>query len=57
MAEYALKKYHNTNLKGKKIIVSGTGNVGLNVMIKAHELGAIIVGTSNIHGVLYHEMV
>ena len=55
MAEYALKKYHNTNLKGKKIIVSGTGNVGLNVMIKAHELGAIIVGTSNIHGVLYHE--
>ncbi len=55
MAEFALKKYHNTNLKGKKIIVSGTGNVGLNVMIKAHELGAIIVGTSNIHGVLYHE--
>src|SRR5690554_597145 len=43
MAEIALKKYHNTTLKNKKIVISGTGNVGMNIAKKAHELGALVV--------------
>lgn len=45
-----LKTYKNTDLKGKKVIISGTGKVGSFAIQKAYDLGATIVGISNIEG-------
>lgn len=43
----------NTSLENKKVIISGSGNVGLNAAFKAHELGAIVVGMSDSSGYIY----
>ena len=49
-ASEMLKTYKNTDFKGKRVIISGTGKVGSFAIKKAHELGAKIVGISNIEG-------
>ena len=49
-ASEMLKTYKNTDFKGKKVLVSGTGNVATYAIKKARELGAIIVGVSNTRG-------
>lgn len=49
-AEEMLKTYFKTDFKGKKVIISGSGKVGSMAVKKAHDLGAIIVGMSDING-------
>lgn len=41
------------DIKGKKIIISGSGKVGGMAAEKAHELGAILVAMSDIEGFVY----
>ena len=48
-------KVRNDSLEGKKIIVSGTGNVAIYAIEKAHELGATVIACSDSSGVLIHE--
>lgn len=43
----ALKAYKNTDLKDKKVIISGSGNVALYCMEKVIQLGGIVVGMSD----------
>ena len=50
-----LKKYKNDSFKGKKVIVSGCGNVAKHAALKAYDLGATVVAMSNIQGYLYDE--
>lgn len=52
IAEFALNKYLDKSLNGQKVLISGSGNVGINAAFKAKELGAIIVGMSSITGVV-----
>lgn len=49
-AEEMLRTYFNTDFKGKKVIISGSGKVGSMALQKASDLGAIIVGMSDING-------
>ena len=49
-AEEMLKTYLNDSIKGKRVIVSGCGKVASMAALKARDLGAIIVGMSNING-------
>ena len=49
-AREMLKTYYKTDFKGKKIIISGCGKVGGMAAEKAHQLGAILVGMSDIDG-------
>lgn len=49
----ALDKYFNTSLDSKTVIISGSGNVGLNAAFKAQALGAKVIGMSSITGVIY----
>lgn len=44
---------HNINLKGKKIIISGSGNVAIYAAEKAIELGAVVVAMSDSKGSIY----
>ncbi|MFA7032431.1 MAG: NADP-specific glutamate dehydrogenase [Bacilli bacterium] len=48
--EEILKTYLSTDFKGKKVIISGSGKVGSMALKKASDLGAIIVGMSDING-------
>ena len=48
--EEMLKTYFNDSIKGKKVVISGSGKVGSMAALKAKELGAIIVGMSDING-------
>ena len=50
-----LKNLKALNLKDKRVVISGSGNVGSNAAIKAHELGALVVGMSDISGTIYSE--
>lgn len=45
-----LKTYFNSDIKGKRVIISGCGKVGSMAAKKAKELGAVIVGMSDING-------
>jgi len=45
-----LNAFKNTDIKGKKVIISGCGKVGSMAARKAVELGAIVVGMSDISG-------
>lgn len=49
-ASEMLKTYKDTDFKDKRVIISGTGKVGSFAIKKAYELGAKIVGISNIEG-------
>jgi glutamate dehydrogenase (NADP+) len=50
-----LKTFHNDTLKGKRVIVSGSGKVGKHAAVKAHALGAKVVAMSDINGFVYDE--
>lgn len=49
----ALKEYKNTDLKGKKVIVSGSGNVALYCLKKVTELGATVIAMSDSTNAIY----
>ena len=49
-AQEMLKTYKNTDFNGKNVIISGSGKVGSMALEKAVELGARIVGMSDING-------
>ena len=49
-AEEMLKTYFNTDFKDKKVVISGSGKVGLMALKKVVELGAVVVGMSDING-------
>ncbi len=51
----ALRTILKTDYKGKKVLVSGSGQVGSYAALKAKELGAIVVGMSDISGYVYNE--
>ena len=49
--EEMLNTYRKDKINGKKIIISGgAGKVGMHAIIKADELGAIVVGMSGFQG-------
>ena len=50
-----LKKFKNDSFKGKKVIVSGNGNVATYAAAKARELGAKVVAMSDINGYISDE--
>lgn len=54
-AENALKTYKNDSLKGKRVIVSGSGNVALYCLKKVTELGGIVVAMSDSNNTIYVE--
>lgn len=43
----------NDNIKGKKVLVSGAGNVSLHAAEKAHMLGATVLTVSDSQGTLH----
>ena len=45
----------NEDIKGKKVLVSGAGNVSLHAAEKAHMLGGIVLTVSDSQGTLYDE--
>ena len=45
-----LKAYFKDDIKGKRVIISGSGKVGSMAALKAKELGATVVGMSDING-------
>ena len=49
----ALKSRFSAMFKDKTVIISGMGNVGLHAAFKARELGAKVIGVSEISGTLY----
>lgn len=54
-AEEMLKTCYKTDFRNKKVIISGSGKVGSMALKKAHELGAIVVGMSDINGYVADE--
>ena len=54
-ANAALNKLKKDSLKGKTIIISGTGNVGFYALEKATQLGAKVVAMRNSRGWIYDE--
>ena len=50
-----LDLYFKEKLLNKKIVISGTGQVGFNTALKVKELGGTIIAISNIDGVIYNE--
>lgn len=51
--EEMLRQYRCDTFAGKKVIISGVGNVSSYAAVKAKELGAIVVGMSNSQGCIY----
>lgn len=49
----ALKTYKNTDLKGKKVVVSGSGNVALYCLKKVTELGGTVIAMSDSTNAIY----
>ena len=49
----ALKTYSKTDLKGKRVIVSGSGNVALYCLKKVTELGAIVIAMNDSSNTIY----
>ena len=54
-AENVLKTILKTDFKDKKTIISGFGNVAFYAIEKAVEMGAKVIGVSNIDGCVYDE--
>nr|HPJ86004.1 Glu/Leu/Phe/Val dehydrogenase dimerization domain-containing protein [Bacillota bacterium]HPQ61975.1 Glu/Leu/Phe/Val dehydrogenase dimerization domain-containing protein [Bacillota bacterium] len=48
-----LRVYRNDEMKDKRIIISGSGKVGLYAALKARELGAKVVAMSDVNGCVY----
>ena len=51
--EEMLKEFKKTSIKGKKVIISGSGKVGGMAAAKLAELGGVLVGMSDIEGFVY----
>ena len=51
--EKMLEVLKNTSLKGKDVVVSGSGNVAIYAAIKAKELGANVLAMSDSNGCIY----
>lgn len=51
----ALKKFHNDSFKGKRVLVSGSGNVAIYACEKAQALGAKVVAMSDSNGFVHDE--
>ena len=49
----ALKAYKGTDLKGKKVIVSGSGNVALYCLKKVKELGGTVIAMNDSSNAIY----
>ena len=49
----ALKQYKNTSLKGKRVIVSGSGNVALYCLKKVSELGGTVIAMNDSNNAIY----
>ena len=49
------QEVHNETIQGKKILISGAGNVGIHAALKAQALGGVIVGISDSTAYLYDE--
>lgn len=56
MVEEMLKENNMGDLKGKKVIISGSGNVAIYALEKAQSLGAHVVAMSDSGGYIYDEM-
>lgn len=52
--EEALKTILNKQIKGKKVLVSGSGNVALYTAVKIQELGGIVIAMSDSKGHIYN---
>lgn len=55
---YVLEAYMKARwdtLVGKKVVIQGAGNAGLNMIELIAKTGAILIGTSDSHGGIYHE--
>lgn len=50
IVEKALNQQLHTSLQGKKVIISGSGNVAIYAAVKAIEFGAIVVAMSDSNG-------
>jgi len=48
-----LKVYRNDDMKDKRVIISGSGKVGLYAALKAREMGARVVAMSDVNGYVY----
>ena len=53
--EEMLHEFRKEDIKGKRVIVSGSGNVGKHAALKATQLGAKVVAMSDIHGFIADE--
>ena len=53
--EQMLKKYRDERIEGKKVLISGAGKVALHAALKARQLGASVVGMSDVNGYVYHK--
>ena len=49
----ALKQYKNTDLKGKRVIISGSGNVALYCLKKVIELGGTVIAMNDSNNTIY----
>lgn len=54
MLEYVLK-HHGDSLEGKRVAISGAGNVALHAALKAAQQGAIVMSLSNSRGCLIND--
>ena len=55
---YVLEAYMKARwdtLVGKKVVIQGAGNAGLNMIELIAKTGAILIGTSDSHGGIFHE--
>ncbi len=50
-----LRVYRNDTLEGKRVIISGSGKVGMHAALKAQELGAKVIALSDINGFVVDE--
>lgn len=50
----ALKTILNTGFKGKRVIISGAGNVALFAAQKVIEFGGVVIAMSDTSGMIYH---
>jgi len=48
-------KARGNSIAGKKVVVSGSGNVAIYAIEKAHELGATVIACSDSSGMVVHE--
>ena len=49
----ALKAYKGTDLKGKKVVISGSGNVALYCLKKVTEMGGIVIAMNDSSNAIY----